>query len=227
MSKEGGAWYQVRLGDLQFSIGHLEEAAQHYQAALKILAQCAPALAGLAQVRVAQGQYEVGIDLYKQAIHINPDCYLLAALGDVYAKTGNRALAQILYDKLDRTAGLGEGAFDRELSLFYSNHDQKVDKALKLAKQDLTVRKDIYAYDTLAWALCKNKQYDVAAQAMAEALKLGTREASLYYHAGMIFHGLGNKQRARANLELALSINPYFSLLQAEQAKRTLAAQGD
>ena len=62
---------------------------------------------------------------------------------------------------------------------------------------------------------------------MAEALKLGTRDASFYYHAGMIHQGLGDNPKARAFLQQALQINPYFSLLQAEQAKRTLAALGN
>src|SRR5439155_18718295 len=73
VSKEGGVWYQVRLGDLHFGAGHLEDAARHYEAARKILPKSAPALAGLGQVRAAEGKYEEAIALYREAVQVSPD----------------------------------------------------------------------------------------------------------------------------------------------------------
>jgi len=70
--------------------------------------------------------------------------------------------------------------------------------------------------------LCKNKRYKEAAEAMAEALKPGTKDASLFYHAGMIHAGLGEKDKARDYLKKALDLNPHFSLLQAEKARKAL-----
>jgi tetratricopeptide (TPR) repeat protein len=90
----------------------------------------------------------------------------------------------------------------------------------------LQVRKDIYTYDTLAWALYKNKQFHEAAEAMQEALKLGTQDASLYYHAGKIHAALGQKDKAKMCLQKALAINPHFSLLQSEDAVKSLQALG-
>jgi tetratricopeptide (TPR) repeat protein len=226
ISREGGAWYQVRLGDLHFGLGHLDASAQHYQEALKVLPRSAPALAGLAQVRTGQGKYPEAIELYQRALRVNPDCYMLAALGDLYVKTGKPALAQILFDKLDQTAAQGEGAYNRELALFYANHEQKLDQAVELARKDLTVRQDIYAYDTLAWALCKNNQPQEAQQTMAKALKLGTQDANLFYHAGMIQLRLGHREQARDYLQKALGLNPHFALVAADDARRTLAALG-
>ena len=57
---------------------------------------------------------------------------------------------------------------------------------------------------------------------MQQALRLGTKDASLLYHAGMIAHGLGDIERAQQYLRQALETNPYFSLLQAEKARQTL-----
>ena len=51
-----------------------------------------------------------------------------------------------------------------------------------------------------------------------EALKLGTKDALLFFHAGMIHYKLGNRPEARAFLEQALALNPYFSVLYREQA---------
>ena len=79
---------------------------------------------------------------------------------------------------------------------------------------------DVYAHDTLAWALCKKGQYKDAVEAMDEALKLGTKDASLFYHAGMIQAGLGNKDKARDWLKKSLDLNSHFSLLQADKARK-------
>src|SRR5262249_47188188 len=147
---------------------------------------------------------------------------MLADLGDLYANTGKDFLSRLNYEKLEMSAK-GQAAYARELSLYYSNHDRELSEALDLARQDLRVRQDVYAYDTLAWALCKNKRYKEAAEATTEALKLGTKDASLFYHAGMIYAGLGEKEKARDYLQKALDLNPHFSLLQAEKAKKALA----
>ena len=58
---------------------------------------------------------------------------------------------------------------------------------------------------------------------MDRALALGTRDARLYFHAGMIHQRLGDAARAREYLARALSTNPYFHPLQADAARRALA----
>ena len=57
---------------------------------------------------------------------------------------------------------------------------------------------------------------------ICEALRLGTRDARMQYHAGMIQHALGNNREAAGHLQLALEINSSFDVLQAEVARRTL-----
>src|SRR5262249_20122791 len=104
-----------------------------------------------------------------------------------------------------------------------ADHDRKLPEAVERAKKDLEVRQDVYAHDTLAWALCKNGRYEEAAKAMAEALKLGTQDAALFYHAGVIYKGRGDKAKARDYLGKALALNPHFSILQADKAKAALA----
>jgi tetratricopeptide (TPR) repeat protein len=106
--------------------------------------------------------------------------------------------------------------------MFEANHNRKLDESLKLASTELAVRKDIYGYDAEAWALYKNGRYQEAALDMDRAMKLGTREALLYYHAGMIAEAMGEYPRAKDMLTRALSINPHFDLLQARVAHMTL-----
>jgi tetratricopeptide (TPR) repeat protein len=153
---------------------------------------------------------------------VNPEVRTLASLGDLYLAVGKHALAASLFDMIERLAA-GKTTNDRELALFYCDHDRALVKALELAERDLTTRADVYAYDTLAWALYKNRRYEEAGAAMTEALKLGTRDARMYHHAGMIAAARGQSAQARELFERALAIHPAFDLVYAAEAKRMMA----
>ena len=84
------------------------------------------------------------------------------------------------------------------------------------------MRKDIYGHDALAWAIHANGKVADAVGPMMEALRLGTRDAKLFFHAGMIFYRLGDIEKATHYLERALATNPHFHLLQADVARATL-----
>jgi Flp pilus assembly protein TadD len=102
-------------------------------------------------------------------------------------------------------------------------HDVEPSAALELARRELTVRQDVYAHDVLAWTLLKNGQAVEARAAIGNALRLGTRNARLFFHAGMIHRATGERERARHYLSLALATNPRFDVLQADAAARALA----
>lgn len=58
---------------------------------------------------------------------------------------------------------------------------------------------------------------------MARALALGTQEATLLFHAGMIEAEVGEPDQARDLLESALDLNPGFDLSDVALARATLA----
>ena len=124
---------------------------------------------------------------------------------------------------IGQLAAINKVVYNRQLALFYANHDRKLNESLDLAQKELAVRKDIYGYDTLAWALYKNGRYSEAAEAMSQAMKLGTQDALLFYHAGMIYEALGDYVQAQKHLSQALAINPHFDVLQSRIAQQTLA----
>ena len=88
---------------------------------------------------------------------------------------------------------------------------------------ELRTRKDIYAYDLLAWSLHKQGRNAEAAHAMTLAMKEGTQDAQLFFHAGMIEHALGHNDAARTQLTRALQVNGYFHPTQPALARATLA----
>ena len=227
---EATAWVRVQLGNLYFGSGRPDEASKHYEAALRNFSDYYLALAALGKARAGQGFYDEAINLYERAVEIFPQPSALAALGDLYARTGNADEAQLQYDTvgfIDKLGTINQVLYNRQIVLFYADHDLKPGRALELARKELTARKDIYGYDAFAWALFKSGQYDEAADAITEAMKLGTQDANLYYHAGMIYNQLGDKELAREYLEYALLLNPEFSILQSDVARRVLADLGN
>jgi hypothetical protein len=61
---------------------------------------------------------------------------------------------------------------------------------------------------------------------MANALALGTHDAMLLYHAGMIEHALGADSTARRLLQDALDANPSWHPTQPAQARALLDSLG-
>ena len=103
-------------------------------------------------------------------------------------------------------------------------HGDRWPKALPygLAKAEHALRADIYSWDALAWTALKAGKTDEAAKAASEAIKLGTPDPRLWYHAGMAALAASDKPAARERLEKALGMCPQFDVLQAPKARAAL-----
>ena len=225
--RENVAWAQWQLGVELFTAGELSRAETSHQASLETLPGYHRALAGLAQVRTAQGRHGEAVELYRKALAALPAPEHAVALGDLLASMGRREDAAKQYSLVEQIARLSranEALYNRELAYFYLDHDVKVEEALALARREIEMRRDIYGYDVLAWALLKNGRPQEASGAMTEALSLRTRDPKLFFHAGLIYARLGDTARARDFLGRALAVNPHFNVLQAPVAARTLEA---
>ena len=227
---ESIAWAEWQLGSDHFILGKLENAESYYRQSLETYPNYYRALAGMAQVRAAQKNYGEAISLYQKAISILPMPDFAAALGDIYIKVGKPELGKQQYELVEyigRLNSLNQALYNRELAYFYTDHDMKLAESLELAKRELDYRRDIYAYDLLAWSLYKNDKVEEARDAIEKALTLGTQDAKLFFHAGMIYHRLGDKEKAKQYLAKAIATNTYFHILFADEAAQTLKALED
>jgi tetratricopeptide (TPR) repeat protein len=218
-------WYQLRLGHQLLDMGKTAEGAAQFEDAVGRLPKYFLAVAGLAEARAAQGQYDEALKLYGKTIVLCPDPIFYMAEGDVHMKLGQADQAKAAYAIAEKTileSGATPAEYSRELSLFYSERGLQPKKAIELARIDLTFRHDIFGHDALAWALYRDGQFEEAAKASEQALRTGSRNAKLHYHAGMIQHRLGNKEAARKHLTHAVTQNPAFSVLDADVARQTL-----
>jgi tetratricopeptide (TPR) repeat protein len=222
---EATAFSHWQLGDAAFSTGNYQTAERRYRRALAAVDDYLPALAALGRVRAARGDLAAAIATYERVIEIDPMPAFVAALGDLYQLTGRQPEAAAQYARnLDaKPTALHAGLHNRELVMFYANHDLRRAEAYRLARREYRLRRDIYGADALAWAALKAGKVREAQAASGEALRLGTQDASLLYHAGMIARAAGKRDSARTYLERALALNPQFDPLQARNARQALA----
>lgn len=225
MARESIAWSQFTLGEYYFQSGDLANAEAAYNDALKTYPDYHRALVGLAKVYSAEDHLGEAVELYKKAISVIPLPAYAAALGDVYTKAGNTVEAKKQFDLVEyigRLNAFNQTVYNRELAVFYADHDIHLQQSLELARKEFDVRHDIYTWDALAWALYTNSQPEQAAQAIKEALHLETKDALLFFHAGMIYERLGDIEKAKDYLQRALAVNPQFHLFYADLARTTL-----
>ena len=81
-------------------------------------------------------------------------------------------------------------------------------------------------HDLLAWAYYNASRLSEARAASARALRSGTSDATVWYHAGIISHAVGDIPRARAYLREALRLNPGFHQRHASHARSVLRSMG-
>lgn len=222
---ENTAWTHTQLALLHFNQGDLETAEAEFRTVLANHPGYVPAMAGVARVFAARGEWASAITLLRQAVDVIPMPEYVILLGDVYHAAGQPQDAEQQYalvrviQQLHRANGVET---DMETALFDADHDHDLDAALVRARQAYQQRPSIHAADVLAWTLYKANQPTEAQTYIQEALRLGTRDALIHYHAGLIAQANGDPTAAQTHLATALKINPYFSLLHAASAQVAL-----
>jgi tetratricopeptide (TPR) repeat protein len=226
---ERAAFYHYQLADVLVSTGDRAGAARAYAAALAADPGSFLAHSGLARVAAADGNLDEAIRQLSAAIAIVPQPEFLARRGDLYtlrAAPGDARRAADDYatvEAIAKLAGDASSVYDRTLALYLANHGREPTRAVALADAELAIRKDVYGYDADAWALLAAGRAADAEVMIGRALDVGTRDAKVLYHAGMIAVALGQTDRARALLKDSLALDPSFDPLQVSRARSTLA----
>ena len=223
---EPSAWTQTQLGKLAWSHGRVDAAERHFRAALAILPGYVYALEPLALVEEAKGHSARAIGLARRAAEVLPLPQPVATLGDLLARHGQRHAAQRQYalvGVIERLLVANGVRTELETALFDVDHDVRMKRALVLARRAHAVRPSIDADDVLAWALARNGRCSEALPYSRSALRLGTLDALKLFHRGMIERCLGRPYTARTYFARAVALNPDFSLLWSESARRFAA----
>lgn len=225
---ENGAWAIVQLGMLHFNRGDLAAADYEFQRAQSIIPDYLPAMAGLARVRAGQGRLDEALALAARPVAQLPLPEYVILYGELLDAAGRPDEAAKQYDLVRAIQRLAESngmQTDLEMALFEADHGDPA-RAVVLAEAAHAARPGIPADDALAWALFRAGRPAEAWPHAERALRLGTEDARLHFHAGMIAAALGDRERASHHLSTALRINPAFSPRDAVAAREALASLG-
>jgi tetratricopeptide (TPR) repeat protein len=221
---ENRAWYHWRAGELAFEAGDFATAQSEYQESLSMFPDYWHGFNGLAKLYWAQKRWSQALDAATKAANLYPQPETLGYKYDAQVALGDSEGAAETRDLIEAIERIGDaqGLSDRLIALFYADHGMRPSDAVASAQRDLIRRDDVYAEDTLAWALASSGKWRLAQVHADRAVRLGTRDARLQYHAGIIALHCGARHEGRRLLRFALNINPQFHPTQADEARRIL-----
>ena len=224
-SAETRAWFHVRSGDLAFATGDFPVAEKRYQEARKLFPADVAALTGLARLYASQHRWKSVLEVANQGINRIPLVETLGYKADAQRALGNPIGAADTEALIDVVAHLSQvkGIYDRALAIYYVEHQIHLPEALTIARQEVQLRDDIYAEDTLAWAAAANGQWQEAETAALKSARYGTEDALLNYHQGVIAQHAGHREVAVMHLQHALHRNAKFHSSYADDARQRLA----
>jgi tetratricopeptide (TPR) repeat protein len=222
MPAEQLAWFQLRLGDLALRQGHLAEAGREFERGLSLLPDDYRLLGAVARLELVSKRPRAAIEYGERALGGTLDPATLGVLHDAYEAQGDAARAE-QYARAMEVAVLNQpGPLHRAWSMFLLDHGRDGATVLSRAQEEIRTRHDIYGWDLLAWALHYAGRDLEAREAATRALALGTRDAVLHYHAGIIALSLADTAGASRHLRAALAINPYWHPTQPRAVRALL-----
>jgi tetratricopeptide (TPR) repeat protein len=223
---ENVAFVQSLLGHLELAQRRPEQARPAFRAALAKVAGYAPAQAGLARVDIAAGRLDQAVKRLRDVVKSEPKQEYVVLLGELeladgQTQTGRRTLAKVPAE-LKQLESAGENT-ETEKALFEADHGSDA-RAVTAGRAAWANAPSVRAADALGWALTQAGRPREGLKYARHALRLGSRDSSFLFHAGMSAEAAGRDEEARRWLQEALTGNPAFSPLHAKTARQALAA---
>ena len=190
------------------SEGRLDEATDHYQRAIALQPDYAPAYNNLATAMRARGRLSDAVTAYERAIGLRPEYpeahYNLAnALTDAgkprEAVEHFRIALQAIPGSADVHNNLGIALMDE------GRHDAAIAEFRAAVKADPQSSR---AHRNLADALASTRRYDEALDEFHRAVRLDPADGSLHYDLGSLLLELDRLEEAIAEFRSALKVKP-------------------
>jgi tetratricopeptide (TPR) repeat protein len=222
---ENVAYVQTLLGGLELARGHLGAARQAYAAALAAMPDYAPAAAGRARLAAATGDLRGAISRWRRVVERLPLPEYVIALGETEQAAGERAAARRDFalvraqQRLLAAAGVNT---DVELAIFEADHGSRA-RGIALGRAAWRAAPSIRSADALGWALTRAGRPQAGLAWAQRALRLGSLDPALRYHAGMAALAAGRAAEGRRSLRIAIAhglATQPLRLAQAEEALR-------
>ena len=182
---EALAWHHAQVGDLYLRLGKLHEAETEYIAASHAFPGHPFAMTGYARLLAARGEQGGALALLQELAKTAPTPDLSARTGDLLDQLGR-------HDEAERQYALAEAGWrvdapePKNLARFLADHNRKIPEAVAIAEKAAAERRDIFTEDALAWAYFKAGRVSAARDAIAQALRTGSKDPDIRAHAKAI-----------------------------------------
>lgn len=223
---EPTAWAHVELAKLALGDGRVGVAQEHVRAALAVFPGYVLALEQLARIRAARGELGAAITAARRAVSSVPLPQFVALLGDLLEREGETAEAarqRATVATIDRLLVANGLRVDLESAVFRADHRIRPAETVRLARRARAARPSIFGDDALGWALARAGRCVTAERWLDGALRLGTKDALLFFHRGYAAGCAGDRAAMRAWYRKALDQSPAFSVRWAPVARRALS----
>jgi len=217
---EPTAWTLVEAAKIFWHEADYDGADAVLAEALRWVPGYPPALVARGRVALGRGEPDRAIGYLEAAYRVQPLPETAWLLADAREMRGDAAGAET---ERVRVVQAGRRSDRLTLALFYATKNRAIDEALRLIDEERATRGGIYVDDTYAWVLYRAGRIAEARRASDRAVRLGTPDARLLYHAGAIRLAAGDPS-GRPLVERALRMNPRFDLTGAAEARALLAA---
>jgi tetratricopeptide (TPR) repeat protein len=196
---ENVAYVQSLLGGLELARGRLGAARHAYDAALAAMPAYAPAAAGRARLAAAAGDLPEAIARWRRVVARLPLPEYVIALGEAELAAGRTAAGrrdlELVRGEQRLLAGAGVNT-DVELAIFEADHGSPA-RGVALARAAWASAPSVRSADALGWALTRSGRPEAGLHWARRALRLGSLDPSLRYHAGMTALAAGRREAAR------------------------------
>ncbi len=213
------------VSDLERRRGRLDAAGRTLRQALLESPGYLPALVGRARLEVAAGDLDTAVATWRDVVHRLPLPEYVTELGELSLHRGDPAEAERQFSVVDATVRLlaaGGVDTDLETALFEADHGSP-EAALSSARAEWAKRRSVHVADALAWALHVNGHDQAALRMTRTATRLGTQEARMWLHRGLIEHAVGLDGPAARHLRRGIALDPGASPWQVDRARTALA----
>jgi tetratricopeptide (TPR) repeat protein len=217
---ESAAWNYTRLALYELQAGARRSALAAVNAALQIKGEYAPALLARGRILLSQGKNADACGDLSRAAAENPLPEYQWVFSEALRTAGRIEEAHAVEAELESRGAVSD---PRTFSIYLATKREKPELAVSLAREEQKTRLDVFTLDSLAWALTSAGKAEEARKFSERALLEGTKDARLFYHAGVIAKANGNREDARRWLRQALKIRQMLLPSEKEGLLRAIA----
>jgi tetratricopeptide (TPR) repeat protein len=190
---EAAAWTLTRLAGFYLQAGRVDAARNAVDAALNHAPDFPPALLARGKVLLVAGESSLAVAPLRRAAELNPLPEYQWWLADALRAAGHNDEA-LAAERAIKARGAASDP--RTLALFLATRHDDATAAVRLAREELTIRGDVLTHDALAWALAAKGDFAAAEIESRAALAEHTADARIYFHAGEIAAARGQREAA-------------------------------